>query len=356
MTILIKQHMLNPHNWKTEKADPRSLWFQKQMKALSELKSLKFATNREQDWPALLQQEWEHIIIFGEHRCQAPEFINAVKNSGKDYLLCERAPLMKNGCNCLYFENQHLSYNGSFSDLSVWDNIMNSPLSPEKEQTIKSYREHLLGNSQGIEAQYSVFTSCSTIKRKLGIAANKKIIYMPLQVDEDAVIVDKKLSPWINSMQQFIDVVLQAFKSITDDYVLIIKKHPYGSTVSVPDQDNVYYLDNEVNANSLVQASDCLISVNSGSGTEALVFHKKIISLGKSFYSDKGINWEAHSPEELRRLLKNISNFTVEPNRIDRFLYEFIYNRIFDFTDIKDCIFWLENYFSYQNKGENDGY
>ena len=344
MTILIKQHMLNPKTWKTDILDERTTWFRDQMYAVAKVKNIVFVSNKPESWIELIKQDWEHIIVFGEHRCQAPEFIHAVQSIGKKVLLCERAPLIKNRKSCLYFDNEHLSYNGYFSNHLKWDKIMEQALLPDESSTINNYRYKMHECSQGIELQKSLFINNKQIKKILGIDKHKKLIYMPLQVDDDAVISDKKLSPWINSMQEFVDAVMCIWHDVNDKYVLIIKKHPYGHHVTIPKCNNVYYIRDEVNANSLVQSADCIISINSGSGTEALVFYKPLISLGKSFYSNKGIQWEAGSQDELHSLLKRIPELQPCTKRIDRFLYELIFNRIYDLTDTHDRIRWINHY------------
>ena len=348
MDILIKQHMLNPYTWPkngTAGVDmERVQWFHDQMEALAKLVDIAFAPDNQDAWPELISHDWAKIVVFGEHRCQAPEFINVVYEHEKEILLCERAPLMKNGRCCLYFDEHHLSYNGNFSCKEKWASILSLALTKEEQNAVTRYRDTMHGNTAGIETQQAPFVTRNALIAKLGIKRDKKLIYMPLQVDEDAVIRDKRLSPWIDSMQEFVDVVLKSWQYTSKEFVLLIKRHPYGEEVRVPKTERVFYLENEINANSLVEASDVVLSINSGSGMEALVFHKKLITLGKSFYSDKNINWEADSIRGLANLLNNISKSEPDGEAIDRFLYHFIFKCLYDFTDEKDFERWKRTY------------
>ena len=80
------------------------------------------------------------------------------------------------------------------------------------------------------------------------------------------------------------------------------------------------YIADEINANSLVQESDAIISMNSGSGTEGLVFYKPLISLGNSFYTGKNIVLEARNEDDLIECFKQIHTYQPNEDRIDVFL------------------------------------
>lgn len=144
-------------------------------------------------------------------------------------------------------------------------------------------------------------------------------------------------------MSQFLSVICSCLGSLPKDYHIIVKEHPRNVisntlTEYLPIREQITFIREEVNANALTQGCEVVLTINSGISTEALVFHKPVISLGKSFYSDKGLNFEAHNVSELQELFRNIAKLNPPTDLIDIFIYHFIHNFTCDLTTEEDTL------------------
>jgi len=181
---------------------------------------------------------------------------------------------------------------------------------------IKDYKSQ----TQSVESQPKR-RSKQELCQSLGIPNGKKIIFVPLQIQEDTQIYI--FSHWIKSMKQLVTEVSKALGDNVE-YCLIVKKHPLDSrNYNFNHLKNVFFVQ-DVNVKDLIEFSDALITVNSGVGLEALLYYKPVVCLGKAVYSNYGITIPARSREELRKALANLK----EPNK--KKIHQFVY-RLLDY-------------------------
>ena len=144
-------------------------------------------------------------------------------------------------------------------------------------------------------------------------------IFVPFQVAYDTQIMQH--SPWIKDMYVFFDLICEMAQKSGLHFV--IKEHPsdrvsdYSSLYQrLP--ENVSF--SEENTQKLIENSDAVMTINSTVGIEGLLFQKRVIVLGEAFFAIEGIVKTAHNKETLYTILKNLNNWELERDLVERFL------------------------------------
>ena len=163
-------------------------------------------------------------------------------------------------------------------------------------------------------------------------------IFVPFQVDYDTQIITH--SQWVHTMRELFTLIESIAKQTSWNFVL--KEHP-SSGKNYPDlhdrTKNIQSIQfaNGYTTQELIEKSSAVITVNSTVGIEALLFHKKVITLGNAFYNINNISLRASSEEELLELIKNLDSKSIDFALVDKFL-QYLYDDylIPDNSDIYD--------------------
>ena len=281
-------------------------------------------------------------LIWGEFKGDAPVFISLCQRYKIPYLIMERSPLLKNGVPSIYVDDCGTTNFAAYWNPNRWNKLVENGLDKNAIIELENYKLSLQRNSIGVDVQKASFESKSQISHNLSIPLACKIIYCPLQVNHDVVIVNKASSPWIHNMNQFIELINKYAYLLPKNYHVVIKDHPRNIWEGNPTQYNgkaqtVSFVSDEINSNALVQACDVLLTINSGVGTEAMVFRKKVISLGNSFYSDKGINILITNEKEFQKTFAEIDLLSTDAALMDIYAYNFFSDFTFDLSDTTDA-------------------
>src|SRR5690606_14514512 len=155
-------------------------------------------------------------------------------------------------------------------------------------------------------------------------------IFIPFQVESDTQIL--LYSPWIRNMRHLFEVIRAIAETpALQKYHFIFKEHPT-SYERYPDlheqvSERVYFA-NGNSTQQLIERADVVITVNSTVGIEALLYHKKVITLGQAFFDIAGICSRADGEQKLRDVLVGADNWLVDAGLIDKFIgylrYEYL--------------------------------
>lgn len=183
------------------------------------------------------------------------------------------------------------------------------------------------GNWRRREYSNDLLFYCENVFHKSGDEIKEikkeKIIFFPLQVQLDTNII--YYSPYKTMREAFIKI---HEKMNAPDTVFVVRPHPEeveGAMLNFPLYDNVI-ISSEKPLDYWINAADIVVTINSTVGLEALIAGKKVITLGRSIYSElncvsklsDNTNRETDS-EELREylcfllehnLIKKDSNFS----------------------------------------------
>ena len=160
------------------------------------------------------------------------------------------------------------------------------------------------GTKQGKEKTYT----------KLGLSPNDRIVFIPLQTENDTVI--KYFSGNLFSYDSFLEYCNNIAKNNKSKFVA--KKHPLTQFLDKNKYPNIIFATDDTNIYDLIEISDVVLTINSGVGVLAMLYMKPCIITGKAFYSINGVNYEPTSITELNTLLEN--RLTVDSEKILKFI------------------------------------
>ena len=165
---------------------------------------------------------------------------------------------------------------------------------------------------------------------------NKKIIFIPLQVQNDTNIL--LYSKEINTMRQ---LVLITSLNMGDDYICVVRPHPEedkDTNLNLPIFDNLI-VTTEGDLKQWILLSSIIITINSTVGLESLLEKKKVFCFGNSIYSNKALTIDTNI-EKFN--LKDTSLFKLDQeNIINYYNYLIEMHTCYDITGT----LWLRNKF-----------
>jgi len=155
----------------------------------------------------------------------------------------------------------------------------------------------------------------------------KKFIFVPFQVDSDTQIITH--SHWIKNMRGLFDVIV-TLSRITE-YHFVLREHP-SSSRNYPDLhkransiENITFA-NGCTVQTLIERSIAVITINSTVGLESLLFKKRVIVLGDSFYRIEGITKMADNQEILNKIVQSLDTWILQEELVENFLKYLYYD------------------------------
>lgn len=146
-------------------------------------------------------------------------------------------------------------------------------------------------------------------------------IFVPFQVGYDSQVIIN--SPYVNSMEQFFQLLLEIVESISDKEVaFVIKEHPSDAR-SYPEYHSAHPRIKFVNENTeeLILNSKAVITLNSSVGMEALTLKKKVIVLGNACFEMPGLTLKAHSAIDLISVIDSLGDWNLDEQLRLSYLY-----------------------------------
>ena len=165
--------------------------------------------------------------------------------------------------------------------------------------------------------------------KALSSAPNRKgYIYVPLQLNTDTQIVNH--SPYFKDMKDFIQHIATLF----DKENIVIKVHPKDTPHNksryanfCKNYSNVHFID-DMNGIGWCRYSDRVISINSTSINESLIFSKPVMTYGKNNFYGKGVTYEVKDISD-RGYQKDFCKWSPNMNKLNNYLY-YLLDRQFD--------------------------
>ena len=166
------------------------------------------------------------------------------------------------------------------------------------------------------------------IRELYKIPYNKKIIFFPMQLDNDSNTL--YFSPYFKTS---LEVIKKLVNNVEDCYFLLVKTHPKAKNSiekinTILGQKGVCV--DDINIIDLIYNVDCVITINSTVGFEAAIRGKPVLTLGKGFLSNKDFIME-YSPdistvENIKKCMehyrKNQQNFYSSSLQFASYLYD----------------------------------
>lgn len=180
-----------------------------------------------------------------------------------------------------------------------------------------------------------------------------KFYYFPLHVPGDVALTIR--SPLYVNQFYVIDYIA---KNLPPDVKLIIKEHPakigsysYHEISSLlHNHKNVLLLDPKINNFDILAFADKVITINSKTGAEAILFKKPVAVLGNSFYSSSKFVTRVNKLDNIHKFLFNNATHDFNDKEVQQFfasiLQVSIYGELYDLSD-HNCKLFSENLVSF---------
>ncbi|MBT0827130.1 capsular biosynthesis protein, partial [Campylobacter lari] len=203
----------------------------------------------------------------------------------------------------------------------------NKKLTINEINECKEYINKVLNEDNFLEKQGK--RNPEKLKIKLNIK-DKKIVFVPLQVENDTVIKYFTYAPFEYS--NFLEIINEVAKQLEYSHVFIIKKHPLTCKINKTSYDSLIFTEDDTNIIDLLDMCDVVLTLNSGMGVYAMMINKPCINCAFAFYTINGVNYQASNKDELLKYLK--SDLSVDYEKVIRFIY-YLKNNVYSFGKSK---------------------
>lgn len=229
-----------------------------------------------------------------------------MKQKNIDLLISDRGALP----NSWFFDPHGFNAESSSYDPIHWD----KELSDAKAKRVQHYIDNEINNDTALEKQASRM-GAQGLREKLKIPENKKVLFVPLQRPTDTVI--KYFSGNVSSMDHFLQEIIKTQKSLEQEWIVLVKKHPL--EVEKKYADDLFYVEDDTHFKDLIELCDAIALINSGVGVTAMMYEKPLFHFGKAFYSHPAINKELQDHKQLIEHLKG-ELYQVDSTKVKRFI------------------------------------
>jgi len=120
---------------------------------------------------------------------------------------------------------------------------------------------------------------------------NEKYVYYPLHRAADAAVLVR--SPQYANQFALVENIAN---HLPIEYKLYIKEHPNGvGEIALKELKklrkipNVRMVDPQISSHTLIKKADCVFTINSNAGWEAMLYQKPVITFGNAFYDKSGL-------------------------------------------------------------------
>lgn len=256
-------------------------------------------------------------VVFGNPYANEStiEIFNLIKKHNIKYVICERGALPGS----FFYDSNGFLFDSSSYSPEKW----NRKLTDDEHSELMKYVRKLFSSNNALESQGRIIAP-QELKRKLNITG-KKVIFVPFQRPEDTAV---KFFRRANSYNEFIEIIREVSAKISNEYAILVKRHPLEDEEF--DIEGVTYV-NDYHINSVLSASDYVLTFTSGVGLLSLAAGKPVITVGNSFYSHPGVSFNADSADEVLLILESGN---IEIDKINAFLHYLIFN-FYSFGEFK---------------------
>ncbi|MYZ45493.1 capsular polysaccharide export protein, LipB/KpsS family [Schauerella aestuarii] len=230
------------------------------------------------------------------HRVFLP-VIELARSTGVEVMIVERGGLP----NSIYYAKDVVYNDSSYKNI---DSVI-SEIDDESRSKARKLIDVLIGGDFSLEDcdDYEVTLDELAIR-----PIAKRHILIPLQLSEDMAV--NKFTSSYCSYQSFVDDI-DTVASKYPQYVFVVKSHPLSKDSSKFQSKNIEIISSGANPHAIIEASDYVVTYNSGMGLLALLHGKTTFTIGNSYYS--GASGLANKCVDLDKAIASIEKRTAIP-------------------------------------------
>lgn len=286
------------------------------------------------------------VLWNGEHLCN--RILRAIaKHCGIQVVYIERGPLP----DTIFFDPDGTNASSSVTTCK-FD-------MPEKQATqwARDRVQDYITSDESTWEQPGILSE-ELFKQKIGVPPNKKLVLLPLQVDEDTNQIMH--SPIFPSSAELINAVLPIYAKQPDIH-LIIKPHPKEPKPVSQDIIEKYpfcSLHSDLHVKQILMSCHHVITNNSTIGIESILFGKPVIQTGNSYYGNKGLTLQLDNREDLENKINTVVKITDKQSQLTEKGIKFIASlyeqgHIFDTRRCTDVPLMISKILSHYQKGKS---
>jgi len=209
-----------------------------------------------------------------------------------------------------------------YGDAMRWAAKAPGPLDEEGETLLEQFRRRFQAERRSAWEQ----PGCQKIalRKRLGLAPDRRILFLPGQVRHDANTV--LYSPRFGSNEDFLRFMLDACEG--SDLFILAKPHPKGEKkpprLAKRLEGRGTWMP-ELNVHDALEEADVVACLNSTVGLEALLYGRPVIAGAHAIWAGKGASFDLLDdlpPESLRAFLDEIPS--PDPVRLNPFLHHLL--------------------------------
>ncbi len=199
----------------------------------------------------------------------------------------------------------------------------NRALTDSQRAEVRTYIQRVRNELPALEAQGERI-GAERLRRNLGLEG-RKVLFVPLQRPSDTT-TRFFCAPMANldAFHNLAGEVSERIRNEQDEWVVVAKTHPL--EVARPDIP-VTFADT-AHINDLIEMSDAVLLLNSGTGLLSLCWDKPVLIAGTAYYSHPALNQTVKSARDVLDALDCLP--AVDSDTRDRFFYHLI-NRVYSF-------------------------
>ena len=226
-----------------------------------------------------------------------------------------------------WFFDAGFNYDSPSYQPEAWDH----PLSDAQEQAVTDYIERLRSSNHALESQGP---RSAALRQRLGLAADTRILFVPLQRPHDTVV--RYFSGAVDSLEElvgFVDRVAERLEELQPGrWKVLLKKHPLERERIRPGSDRVRYVPDETHVHDLLEAADAVLLLNSGVGLLSLCFGRPTFHVGDAFYGHPGLARAATDPHHTADAI--VAGGAPDPAKVARFVHH-LTTKVYSFADFE---------------------
>lgn len=267
------------------------------IKELARYMSIEFETNiskiKQSDKPVLM---WNPLsYIRNEGHIWKKELYDYCQENNKLIYTVERGALP----DTIFIDKYGFLMNSLSYNQSNWDIVLNK----EEKFNANNYILNFIDDNSSLEPQSLNRETLSVFQKKYSLNNSDTVIFVPLQVKNDTVML--LWSDWVKDLETFQKIIEQLAQELPN-VKFLIKNHP----ISINHKDSFFSnLPNIINVDDAhykdcIKYSNAVLTINSGIGLQAMMWKKPVLICGKAFYQFNCLNQKIYNHDELKNIIQ----------------------------------------------------
>jgi hypothetical protein len=224
---------------------------------------------------------------------------------GIETYVCERGALPDS----VYHDPSGFLSDGESYTPKQWDH----PLSEAERSAVEAYITEVFESSRTLEQQSSARQGAE-VRRRLGVAPGRKIVFVPFQQPGDTVV--QHFAGECGSWEVFVARIEALATGLGRDWAVVVKKHPAEESFEeIPGTIAAHH----VHIYDLIEIADSIVVLNSGTGLLGAMAMKPVFTLGEAFYGQEGLCRRVGGEEDLAKAIA--SGFSPDREKLLRFVH-----------------------------------